>query len=136
MVAIRLLLPILLASSCSGSPSSFRAGGAAGGQQPVDSGPASADSSVPGQPAEVCPEVVAEEGWVSMDEAWTSLNLADLRCEHDGNIDQRCYRERFDSLDANGDGTISATEAARGAEERNCFNLTRADIKAGLALAS
>lgn len=80
--------------------------------------------------------MVAEEGWVSVDEALTNLNFADLRCEHDGNVDRHCFEERFDSMDANGDGTISVIEAASVAEERNCFNLTRADIKAGLALAS
>lgn len=80
--------------------------------------------------------MVAGEAWVAMDEAWTNLNLADFRCEHDGNVDRHCYEDRLDRMDINGDGMVSAAEANSVADERNCFNLTRTDIKAGLALAS
>jgi len=73
---------------------------------------------------------------MAVDEARANLNLADFGCEVDGNIDMRCYKDRFDRLDVNGDGMVSAAEANSAADERNCFNLTRADIKAGLALAS
>lgn len=79
--------------------------------------------------------MVVGEDWVAMDTALTSFNLADLGCEREGNIFYRqCYEEKLGSMDRDGDGTIAVAEAVSVAEERNCFNLTRKDIKAGLTL--
>ena len=79
-----------------------------------------------------------------MSEAFADFTLDDLGCTHGPpgkeviDFTQECWTEAFAKFDKNGDGIISSDDvvAVGESEARSQRNLTRANLRAGLALAA